>query len=75
MTVMHLSVTFQQQCDTSRSVRETARREALARLQNAISAFDTMTAEHAAALAASNAPVTSGVYDPEDTEHDPIEDR
>ncbi|MFZ3182100.1 MAG: hypothetical protein WBO09_13720 [Methylocystis silviterrae] len=74
MNVMHLSVTFHQQCDATPSVRAAARREAITRLQNTRSVFDVLTDAQVAAFAASNDAVTLGNYDPEVTTHEPIED-
>lgn len=66
MTVMHLSVSFQQPCDTTRSARDEARREALTRLQHVRSVFDILLAEQVAEFAASDAPVTAGSDEPGD---------
>jgi hypothetical protein len=75
MNVMHLTVSFEHQSDTTRSARDSARREALALLENARSVFGTMTASQVASFATSNSPVTAGIYDIEDTTHEPIEDQ
>lgn len=75
MTVMHLSVSFQHPTDTTRSVRDLARREAIARLQNTSSIFAILTGEQVAAFAGSDDPVTAGFRSPDDPNHEPIEDR
>jgi len=72
MTFMRLTASFQQPYDTTRSARDQARREASARLQNVQSMFEVLSTAKIEEFAASIAPVTSGVYDPEDTTHEPI---
>jgi len=64
MNVMHLSVSFQQTCDSSRSAREEARREAFARLQNVRSIFESLSPDQVAEFAASDAPITAGANEP-----------
>jgi hypothetical protein len=67
MNIMHLSASFEIKADAILSVRERARLFARKRLAGAVSVFDTMKPEEAAALIKSDEQVSFGAYDPADT--------